>query len=97
MDLDHEEMKKAVALRYSRERDSAPRVVASGQGSLAEEIIKLAELKGIKLHQDRSLVETLLKFDMGKEIPPELYQVVAEVFAMVYKLDKGLEVNRPNE
>jgi flagellar biosynthesis protein len=80
--------KKAVALHYDAERDTAPRIVASGRGAMAEKILEVAEESGVPLQEDRALVETLLAFEVGKEIPPELYQVVAEVLAFVQRLDK---------
>ncbi|MGZ4164737.1 MAG: EscU/YscU/HrcU family type III secretion system export apparatus switch protein [Tumebacillaceae bacterium] len=80
--------KKAVALQYSQDRDVAPRIVASGRGAMAEKILSVAEDSGVPMHEDRALVETLLAFDIGKEIPPELYLVVAEVLAFVQRLDK---------
>ena len=80
--------KKAVALHYDAERDTAPRIVASGRGAVAEKILEVAEESGVPLQEDRALVETLLAFEVGKEIPPELYQVVAEVLAFVQRLDK---------
>lgn len=80
--------KKAVALHYDSERDTAPRVVASGRGVVADKILSLAKESGVPMHEDRALVETLLAFEIGKEIPAELYQVVAEVLAFVQRLDK---------
>lgn len=84
------ETKKAVALRYDHERgDAAPRIVASGRGAAAERILEVAGDSGVPMHEDRALVETLLAFEIGKEIPAELYQVVAEVLAFVQFLDKN--------
>jgi flagellar biosynthesis protein len=80
--------KKAVALQYSQERDTAPRIVASGRGAMAEKILSVAQDADVPMHEDKALVETLLAFDIGKEIPSELYQVVAEVLAFVQRLDK---------
>lgn len=80
--------KKAVALQYSQERDTAPRIVASGRGAMAEKILSVAQEADVPMHEDKALVETLLAFEIGKEIPPELYQVVAEVLAFVQRLDK---------
>ncbi|MBL0388879.1 EscU/YscU/HrcU family type III secretion system export apparatus switch protein [Tumebacillus sp. ITR2] len=80
--------KKAVALQYNHDRDTAPRIVASGRGAVADHILSLAQDSGVPMHEDRALVETLLAFEIGKEIPAELYQVVAEVLAFVQRLDK---------
>ncbi|ASS75676.1 hypothetical protein CIG75_12200 [Tumebacillus algifaecis] len=80
--------KKAVAIHYDQNKDSAPRIVASGRGAVAEQILSVASENDVPLHEDRALVETLLAFDIGKEIPVDLYQVVAEVLAFVQRLDK---------
>lgn len=80
--------KKAVALQYNQGRDAAPRVVATGRGAIAEKILAVAQESGVPMHEDRALVETLLAFEIGKEIPPDLYLVVAEILAFVQRLDK---------
>ena len=50
------ERPRAVALRYDQDHESAPRVLAKGQGPVAERIIALAHEHGIPLHEDRDLV-----------------------------------------
>lgn len=80
--------KKAVALQYDSERDAAPRIVASGRGAIAEQILGLAKENDVPMHEDKALVETLLAFEVGKEIPVELYAVVAEMLAFAQRLDK---------
>lgn len=79
--------KKAVAILYDDTPSSAPKVIASGKGSIAEKIIATAEEAGIHIQQDPNLVELLSKVDIGEEIPVELYQTVAEVLAFVYKVN----------
>lgn len=76
--------KSAAALRYET-GDEAPRVVASGHGFIAEKIIALAKEHGLKIHEDPDLVQILAELDLGSVIPPEIYQVVAEVLAYVYR------------
>ncbi len=76
--------KSAAALRYES-GDDAPRVVASGHGHIAEKIISLAKEHGLKIHEDPDLVQILAELDLGSIIPPEIYQVVAEVLAYVYR------------
>lgn len=80
--------KKAVALRYDIDEAAAPRVLAQGQGRLAEKIIAIAQKEGIPLKEDQALTEALLGLDLYQEIPPELYPVVAEILAFVYSLDQ---------
>ncbi|AFV01859.1 MAG: type III secretion protein [Dehalobacter sp. 4CP] len=79
-------MKKAAALAY--DHVGAPRIVAKGEGHMAQKIIELAEEQGIPVQNDDTLVEALMQVEMSKEIPPELYQAVAEVLAFIYRLDK---------
>ena len=79
---------KAVALKYRRDKDPAPRVVASGKGRTAQKIIELAKENGIHIHDDPDLVEVLSQLDLNEEIPPDLYIVVSELLAFVYSLNK---------
>ncbi|GBD39464.1 Flagellar biosynthetic protein FlhB [bacterium HR37] len=79
-------IKKAVALRYDKEADSAPRVVAKGRGNVAEKILQIAREYNIPLKEDPILVDALSTLDLYQEIPPELYKAVAEVLAFVYRL-----------
>ena len=79
--------KAAAALRYRPEKDVAPRVTAAGRGALAERIIALARKHGVPIQEDSDLVELLAQLDIGEVIPYELYQVVAEVLAYVYRVN----------
>lgn len=78
-------VKKAVALRYTPELDAAPKVMAKGQNRLARRILELAEQHGIPIKEDPDLVEILARLDLDEEIPPELFMVVAEILAFVYR------------
>ena len=80
-----ENITKAVALRYKSHENAAPKVVAKGLRKIAEGIIVMAREHNIPLREDPDLIEILLKIDIGDEIPEELYQVVAEILAFVYK------------
>ena len=64
---------KAVALKYEKETDSAPKVIAKGKGKLAEKIIKIARENDIYIHNDPDLIEVLSHLDLNEEIPPDLY------------------------
>jgi flagellar biosynthesis protein len=79
---------KAVALKYHREKDRAPKVVASGKGSTAQKILELAREHNIHIHDDPDLVEVLSQLDLNEEIPPDLYVVVSELLTFVYNLNK---------
>jgi flagellar biosynthesis protein len=74
----------AVSLRY--EGTGAPRVTAKGRGSVAEQILAVAEAHGIPLYEDPDLVTLLARLELGDEIPRELYLAVAEVIAFAYRL-----------
>lgn len=81
-----EKRKKAVALQYRHQVDRAPKVVAKGQGIIAERIIEIAAEHNIPLKRDPALIEVLSKMELEHEIPPELYRAVAEILAYVYKM-----------
>lgn len=82
-------LRRAVALEYQRGKQRAPVVTASGQGQVAEQIIALAEKHGVYVQPDPDLVEVLGQLDLGAAIPPQLYYVVAEILAFVYKLNSA--------
>jgi flagellar biosynthesis protein len=77
---------RAAALRYNPEKDGAPRVIASGQRKVAEQILSEARKHNIPVHEDPALATALATVNLGAEIPPELYLVVAEVLAYVYRV-----------
>lgn len=81
-------MKKAVALRYDQAKENSPRVVATGKGITAENIIKIAQLHNLPIQKDEDLVEMLSKVELDKEIPEKLYIAVAEVFQFLYKITR---------
>ena len=78
--------KQAAAIAY--DHIGVPQVVAKGNGLVARRIIEFAEEKGIPMQNNESLVEALMQVELSKEIPPQLYQAVAEVLAFIYKLDR---------
>ena len=81
-----EKNKKAVALGYNRDKDNAPKVLASGSGEVAKNIINLAKSHDIPIKEDADLVEILSKVDLNQEVPPNLYKAVAEIFSILYKM-----------
>ena len=81
-------VKTAVALSYDPNEDGAPKVIASGKGALAEKIIEQAKEHKIPVHEDDKLADTLSKLEIGEMIPPELYEVVAEILVFVDAMDK---------
>ena len=86
--------RRAVALRYDEASEMAPRVLAKGQGDVAERIIALAEQHGIPLHEDQDLVRLLSILDLDVEVPPTLYRALAEVLAHIYRANAKLSAKR---
>lgn len=80
-------IKQAIALQYDPS-DEAPRVIASGRGVLAEKIIEKAQESDVPIHRDDKLADTLSRLEIGDMIPPELYEVVAEILIFVDSMDK---------
>jgi len=78
--------KKAVALQYKLGY-TAPKVVATGAGHMAHKILEAAKDANVRLYEDAKLVQELSRLDLGMDIPPELYQVVAQILVYVDKLD----------
>lgn len=79
--------KQAIALSYDPSED-APKVIASGRGLLAERIIEKAKESDVPIHRDDKLADTLSRLEIGDMIPPELYEVVAEILVFVDAMDK---------
>jgi len=84
-------MKKAVALKYDKLQDNAPKVTAEGQGETAKNIIKIAEENGIPIQKDEDLVNMLSQIELNREIPYELYQAVSEVFSFIYSISNNTQ------
>ncbi|MFK2824980.1 EscU/YscU/HrcU family type III secretion system export apparatus switch protein [Bacillus sp. B190/17] len=80
--------KQAAALSYRPDKSQAPALIAKGKGKIAENILEKAKEHNIPIQEDPSLVELLGKLEINESIPEELYQVVAEVFAFIYRLDQ---------
>ncbi|GEK57377.1 hypothetical protein CHL76_03445 [Marinococcus halophilus] len=86
-------MKKAVALNYKQSTSQAPAVKAKGRGWTAERIIEAAAEHNVPVHKDAGLVHMLHELEWNEEIPEELYEVVAEIFAFIYRMDKKTAEN----
>lgn len=80
-------IRQAIALEYNPEED-APKVIASGRGIVAERMLEKARENDIPIHRDDRLAATLSKLEIGEMIPPELYEVVAEILIFVDAMDK---------
>jgi flagellar biosynthesis protein len=71
---------KAVALSYDDKKDSAPVIVASGMGYMAERMVELAQASGVPVYEDNSLATMLVQLGLGAEIPGELYQAIVDIY-----------------
>lgn len=83
----------AVALRYQPQPpflDAAPRLVAKGQGLLADRMLELAKANGIPIQKDPDLVAMLEPLNVDQIIPPELFHAVAIVLASLYRANQAV-------
>jgi len=76
----------AIALSYA-DKNRAPLVVAKGYGAVADSIIRRAQENGLYVHASPELVKLLMQVRLDDEIPPQLYLVIAEVLAWLYRLE----------
>ncbi len=82
--------RRAVALHYGAD-DTAPVVVASGMGYLAEKIVGVAQENGVPVYEDDSLATTLSQLQLGQEIPEELYKAIVEIYVYFLNFDPEKE------
>ncbi|MBK1841524.1 EscU/YscU/HrcU family type III secretion system export apparatus switch protein [Azospirillum sp. YIM B02556] len=80
----------AVALKYELGTQTLPRIVATGKGTVAEQILELAFANGVKVREDADLVEILSAIEIDSDIPVEAIAAVAEVLAHVYRANGTL-------
>lgn len=78
----------AIAIKYDREKDGAPRVIAKGMRQKAEKIKELAKQAGVPFMKNTTLAAALYRVEVGQEIPEELYDAVAEVLNFVFALQQ---------
>jgi flagellar biosynthesis protein len=84
----NDETEIAIALKYDKEKDSAPRIVAKGMRLKAEKIREIARQYNIPIMKNVPLANALYRIDVGQEVPEELYDAVAEVLNFVYALQQ---------
>ncbi len=85
---------EVAALRYDAGEDHAPVLLARGKGHTAARILELAEQHDLPVRRDPTLVSILGALDVGAEIPPDLYGVIAEVLAWAYHSDQAAAERR---
>lgn len=86
-----EPLKKAVALEYDKKKSEAPVIVASGQGTMAEQMLAIAQANDIEVREDADLVQVLEKLDVGSPIPLEAFTAVAEILSYIYQMNGRLK------
>ena len=84
-----EGIKKAVVLKYP-EGAEAPFVTAKGSGCIAEFILEEARKKNIKIEENKTLVEFLSDVDIGSLVPPETWEILAQIFSLILKEEMPL-------
>lgn len=84
----------AVALDHRRGSEVAPRVVATGTGPVAEQILEIAFANGVKVRQDADLAEILAAVEPESEIPIAAFAAVAEILSYVYRLNARSDTRR---
>lgn len=86
---------KAVALKYNIQSDAAPIIVASGYGYVAEKIIDLADQSGIPVYRDDTTANMLAMLEIGSNVPPELFEIVAAIYIDLLRMSDELKKNIP--
>jgi len=80
--------RKAVAIQYDIEKNKAPIITATGLGTVADKIVEKGIENDVTIYEDERLVKELLQFKVGTEIPPELYEIVAQVLIFIESIDQ---------
>lgn len=84
--------KLAVALGYDGVAGHLPKIVASGRGALAEQILELAFQNNVKVREDADLVSILATLDIDSDIPSGAVVAVAEILARVYAANQRTDL-----
>ena len=76
-----------MALSTQDQKNLPPKILATGKGHLAEQILEIAFANGIRVREDPDLVQILSSIDIDSEIPVEAFGVVAEILTYLYRLN----------
>ena len=82
---------KAVALKYPKGAE-APFVIANGKGLLAKRILEEAKANNIKIEENTPLVEFLSEVQVGSLVPPEAWEILAQIFSVILKEEEAAAV-----
>lgn len=86
----NKEIENAIALLYDKEVNNAPVVISKGEKLLAKKMVFLAKKYNVPIVEDEETAKTLIKLDIGEEIPYSLYEAVSIILRHVYKLKESL-------
>ena len=86
-----DDVEVAIAIKYDREKDNAPRVIAKGMRLKAEKLKEIAKQYNIPMMKNVGLANALYRVDVGQEVPEELYDAVAEVLNFVFAFKQEQE------
>lgn len=86
--MKNDNTKKAMLLRYE-EGTTNPVVVASAKGHMARQLLELAKRENIAIEKDSSMLSEFLDMELSENVPPQLYQVIAEVLLMLGRIETG--------
>ena len=88
----------AVALQYDPETGATPKVLASGRGPYADQILEVAFANGVKVREDADLAEILSAIGVGDDIPATAFLAVAEILSYIYRKSQEPEtpLNSPS-
>lgn len=84
----------AVALEYDQKTDMVPKVIASGKGVIAKQILEIAKSNNIPIHQNADLVQVLSLLEINSFIPLEVYDVVAKILLHINKLNSRAKIRK---
>ncbi len=80
---------KVAALKYNSDSNAAPVVVAAGSGYVAQKIVEIADEAGVTVYHDDTAATLLSGLKLGQEVPPELYQMVVDVYIAILAAAKS--------
>ena len=86
----NKDIENAVALLYEREIHNAPIIISKGEKMLAKRMVELAKKYNVPVVSSEETAETLMKLDIGEEIPYSLYEAVSIILRYIYKLKAEL-------
>ncbi|QSX07173.1 EscU/YscU/HrcU family type III secretion system export apparatus switch protein [Sedimentibacter sp. zth1] len=85
----HKNVNRAVALKYNQEKNTAPVIVASGNGYVASKVVEIAEENGVPVYKDDSLAVMLSQLELGSEIPENLFKSIVDIYVYFLNYNKN--------